>query len=237
MIDTPSAEHPTPKRTASTPRSHWRIGVITALALSGAAIGIGAAWVVHQATTKHVSDRTLPGRVHLVVVDVSAGDVHLVNGAGPVRLRSTSRYIFSKPEVATSSADGVLSVRSKCGTWWLHDCSTNIRLSIPAGAAVDADTGHGDITAEGLISRRVRADATGKVRLHLANDPSLIVAHSRRDDVTIRLPSAAYVVDARAAFDQTHIGVPRDHRAPRTIEATASHGQVRIQATPTTERP
>jgi hypothetical protein len=235
MIETPSPEHPAsiavPPR-----RSARKIGGIVALATAAAALAGGVAWIAHQATTKHVSDRSYRGRIHLVVVHLSAGDIHLVNDEGPVRIRSTARYVFSKPHVAASVSGGVLSVRSKCGSWWLQDCSTNIRLTIPPGSGVDIETDHGDITAQGLISRRVRADATGDVRLHLANDPSLIVAHSRRDDVTIRLPRAAYVVDARAAFDQTHIGVPEDNRAPRTIEATANHGRVRIQAIPPKER-
>ena len=220
-------------------KSHngWPRTAIGAAVVAAAALCIASAWIVHQATTKHQMTRALSGRVHLVVVHVTAGDIHLVNGGGPAELRSTARYIFSKPRVTTSVASGVLSVRSKCGNWWLHDCSTNIHLSVPPGAAVDADTDHGQITSEGLVSGQVRADASGKVRLRLANDPNLIVARSRHGDVSIRLPRAPYIVDATAAFDQKHIGIPHNDAAPRTIEATARHGEVKIQATPNKEQP
>jgi hypothetical protein len=234
MIDTTGGHAPSP---AASSRRGWKIGAFAALVVAAAGLCVGVAWLVHQATTKHVSSRPLAGSVHLVVVDASAGDIHLVNGNGPVHLRSTARYLFSKPRVSTSIAGGVLRVRSKCGSWWLHDCSTNLHLTVPRGTAVDVHTEHGEITAEQLISRRVRADASGNVRLYLANDPSLIIARSDRSDVTIHLPRARYVVDANAAFHQTHIGVPRDDAAPRAIEATAKHGRVRIKATSTNAQP
>jgi hypothetical protein len=230
MIDTPTSARPSDAPKTSPSNTFGKVAAVAAITVTMAAIGIGVAWMVHQGTTKHVSSRTVRGSVRLVVIDVSAGDVHLVNSVGPVRLRSTGRYLFSKPRMTTSTAGGILTVRSACGSWWLHDCSTNIQLSVPRGAVVDAKTDHGDITAEGLISRRIRADATGNVRLHLANDPNLIVARSERSDVTIRLPRAPYVVDARAALHQTHIDVPQEDSAPRTIEATANHGQIRIQS-------
>jgi hypothetical protein len=209
----------------------WAVAAVAAAIVTTAAVGAGVYWIVHQATTRHRAAWSFHGSVHLVYVKLSAGDVQLVNDAGPVRLRSTARYLFSKPRITTSLNDGVLTVRSKCGKSWLRDCSTNLRLTVPRTTMVDAQTDHGDITTKGLVSDRIRAETTqGQVRLFLANDPGLIVARSHRGNVTIHLPRAAYVVDASAEFGQTHIGIPHDKPAPRTIDATADHGEVSIQA-------
>jgi hypothetical protein len=203
-----------------------------------AVIGAGTYWTVDRAARKHVTSSSVPGPVHLAFITVKQGDIHIVNHVGPARVRSTAHFLFSKPRIESSIKNGILTVRATCAKSWLADCSTDIRLSVPPKTTIDAETTDGDITADALTSSRIRAETTrGRVRLDLANDPTLIVAHSHRGDVTIHLPRATYVVDATAELGQTHIGIPHDGRAPRTIEATANHGEVRIAVESEMSRP
>lgn len=233
-----SAHAPTQdeQRSAESDRPPYPVSERTWMGLAIAAgtvgllvIAFATAWVVHRVTTKHPMDRVFSGSIHRAVIHVHAGNITIRNAAGPARVHSTARYLTSKPTIRATLRGGVLTFRSNCGRWWLHDCSTNISLSVPPGTAIDMEASQGSITAENLSAPSIRADASHRVRLHLLNDPALVLAHSRRQDVKIWLPRAAYVVDATAALHQTHIGIPRDDLAPRTIEATADHGSVRIE--------
>src|SRR3954454_417512 len=116
------------------------VGVAT-LALVGLC---SAAWGIGKAVTgKRTETQAVVAHVHSVVVDVDRGDVQFVPGA-KVSVRSTRHWDLKSPHVTRTVRDGVLTVKARCGgVWPLSSCSTNVRVAIPAGVTVKANTNVG----------------------------------------------------------------------------------------------
>jgi Toastrack DUF4097 len=232
-----SAAAPTAESSPETdgaPANRWRGPALVAAAiLAGLAVLGGVAYGVVEIVSHNTTETAVVrAPVHQIVIHVRAGNVHLVRGGNHVSIRSSLHYLFSKPHVTRTNSHGALTLRATCDHSWLVDCSTDLRISVPRGTAVDAETRDGDITATGLAAGPLRVETLkGGIHLHLANDPPLILANADDGGVSIDLPPARYAVDVEANLGETHVtGITRDDRARRRIEATANHGDVNVNA-------
>jgi hypothetical protein len=224
---TPIDSHPSPSK-------HWRRpAFIAAAVIVGLAVLGGAAYgLVHFGVQTTTATAEVRAPVRFIVVRVRDGNVHFVPGRGAVTIHSTLRYLLSKPHVKRTTDHGVLTLRAACHHSWLDDCSTNINISVPRGLAIDAETKAGDITAKDVSASRIRVETiNGGIHLHLANDPTLILANANEGGISIDLPPARYAVDAQANLGETSVsGITQDDAAPRRIEANAYNGDVNVHA-------
>lgn len=200
--------------------------------LSIAAVG-GIAYGVSQAFgTTSTQTTTVREPVRRVVVDVDAGDVRLVAGAGPVQVRQQRHYLLRAPKVTRRVQDGVLTVRSHCPGPGVLDCSTDLRVALPRGVAAEVHTDVGDVAAGALDAPDVQATTNvGDVALDLARPAARVEGRSDVGDVRVTVPAGAYAVDADTDVGESAVrGLVQDDSAARAISAGADVGDVSVRA-------
>jgi len=201
------------------------VSLLGLLALGGIAYGTNQAFSTTDTETTRVSER-----VRAIVLDVDTGDVELVRGS-KVTVEQTSEYLIRKPEVERSVKDGVLTLKSDCGGLFLLDCTTDFRIEVPSGVAVQVRTDVGNVTSTALTSSDVRVKTdVGDVDVALTGAPDRFEALTDVGDVELRLPDAAYAVDTDTDVGEIDVnGVVQDDRAPRSVTAKTDVGDVTIQ--------
>jgi hypothetical protein len=180
------------------------LGVATVVAGTAATAAIASGW-------KHHSTSRISGTVHAIVVDESAGDVHVTSERrGDVRIDRTTSWIFRKPTVTTRLHDGVLTLKTHChGAGFA--CATDYRVHVPRGVRVTVRVDAGDVS----VSTSVR--------------PSRIDARSDAGDIEVTVPRGVYRVDTSSDAGDEHLrGIVRDDRAPRHISARTDAGDVDV---------
>jgi putative adhesin len=201
------------------------VSLLGLLALGGIAYGANQAFSTTNTETTRVSER-----VRAIVLDVDTGDVELVRGS-QVTVEQTSEYLISEPDVDSSVENGVLTINGDCGKLFLLDCTTDFRIEVPAGVAVNIRTDVGNVTGTALASSDVRVKTdVGDVDVDLTGAPSRFEATTDVGDVELRLPDAAYAVDTDTDVGEIDVsGVVQDDRAPRSVTAKTDVGDVTIQ--------
>jgi hypothetical protein len=201
------------------------VSLLGLLALGGIAYGANQAFSTTNTETTRVSER-----VRAIVLDVDTGDVELVRGS-QVTVEQTSEYLISEPDVESSVENGVLTINGDCGKLFLLDCTTDFRIEVPAGVAVNIRTDVGNVTGTALASSDVRVKTdVGDVDVDLTSAPSRFEATTDVGDVELRLPDAAYAVDTDSDVGEIDVsGVVQDDRAPRSVTAKTDVGDVTIQ--------
>jgi Putative adhesin len=195
------------------------------LALGGIAYGANQAFSSTETKTTRVSER-----VRAIAVDVDTGDVELVRGS-QVTVEQTTEYLIRKPDVERTVKDGVLTLKSDCGGLFLLDCTTDFRIEVPEGVAVNVRTDVGNVTGAALASSDVRIKTdVGDVDVDLTTAPDRLEAFTDVGDVELRLPDAAYAVDTDTDVGDIDVnGVVQDDRAPRSVTTKTDVGDVTIQ--------
>jgi Putative adhesin len=201
------------------------VSLLGLLALGGIAYGTNQAFSTTETETTRVSEP-----VRAIALDIDTGDVELVRGS-QVTVEQTSEYLVSEPDVERSVKDGVLTLKSDCGGFFLLDCTTDFRITVPAGVAVKVRTDVGNVTSTALASSDVRVKTdVGDVDLALTAAPDRLEALTDVGDVEFRLPDAAYATDTDTDVGEIDInGVVQDDRAPRSVTAKTDVGDITIQ--------
>lgn len=226
-----------------------RIVLLVALILLGVC---GVAYAVDAAVTNRATiTRTIPRHVDRVVVDASAGNVHLRGGEGSrVVVREQREWIWSKPRVRTRLTGSTLLVSGACpSSGPVNRCTIDLTLTIPFDADVKVTADAGDVTAERLaghleldtaagdvvgrllnpVSVHATTDA-GDIALDFTTQPVSVSALSDAGNVEVSLPRGGeYRLDATTSAGDVEVaGVLRNDRSLRSIVATTTAGDVRV---------
>jgi hypothetical protein len=199
--------------------------MLALIAASGVAWGAG-----HAFGGKRTETHTVTAPVRSVVLDVGVGHVELVNGSGHVSVRDTREWGLRKPHVARAVRDGVLTVKASCPGGWFSRCSTNLRVSLPAGVSVQVRGGVGDVTGRGLQTSRADVKTNvGDVDLAFSQRPSRLRAESNVGDVSLAVPRGTYAVDTSVDVGDENVdALVQDGRAPAHITAVTNVGDATV---------
>ena len=172
--------------------------------------------------------RVVTDPVRSLVLQTSAGTVEVVRGPRLV-LRETTSYRGSGegPRPEHQLDGGELKVQSP----HCNDCDTSFRVELPAGIALRASSGAGEVTAQELDvpELRLRSDA-GDVTADVVSTPSQIDVQSDAGDLSITVPPGRYAVDTDTdAGDEEVSGIVNDPQAPSAISAQTDAGDVTIR--------
>ena len=173
-----------------------------------------------------VTTHTFPGPIDGIVVRSGGGDVELVPGRGrSVRVRETRHYLFKQPTLQRAVRNGVLTLEARCEGTLGVTCTSDLRVSVPAGATITLDVDSGDVDARGIDAgqARLRSDS-GDARLELIGRQGRVHLRGESGDIDVR------VRDARVIDTQTDSGdiVVAASARPRRIRAVTDSGNVRI---------
>ncbi len=183
------------------------------LALAGLALG-------HEKVTTH----TVAGQVREIVVRSDSGDVDLIPASGRVEVRETRHYVFEQPTLEQDLTNGVLTLEPHCGGWYFN-CSTDLRVTVPAGIEVTVDADSGDVHADGIDVRDIHARSdSGDVHFALAGRQELAWAHTDSGDVHVETEGAR-AVDAQTDSGDVNVEA---RGAPRRVVARTDSGDVNV---------
>jgi len=121
-----------------------------------------SACIVRDVTVEE--DRTTwADPVDAVLVDVGSGEVSVaVADVSEVEVEHTLSYTGQRPDVDIGVSGGVLRVEDHCRTLQAR-CSLDVRITLPASAFVEVDTGSGSVSIEGLDDGAVLSTGSGNV--------------------------------------------------------------------------
>lgn len=216
-------------------------------------VAAGAFQLIALAVRHKFDVRTSYAGIHSLDVEAGSGDVHLsaAPAGSPLVVVAHATEGFAKPHLhAVQAVPGVLRISYVCKVD--VDCGASYSVSVPAGVAVtahagdgnlDADqlstteplkltSGDGDVHAAGIGAPTVTLQSgDGDVNATLIRAPAQLTAHSGDGDVRLTVPDTTYAVRASSGdgtvSDQT---VKIDPSSPRKIVATSDDGDVRITA-------
>jgi hypothetical protein len=197
---------------------------LTALAVL-CVLGAGALAVATLAFHSSSSaTHTVAGDVREIVVRSDSGDVDLVPADGRVVVHETSSYVFERPTLDETLDDGVLTLATGCDGIFLP-CSTDLRITIPAGVKVTVDAGSGDVEARRVALRdpHVKADS-GDVMLDLTGRQALVWAHTDSGSVDVATAGAS-AIDAQTGSGDVNVNAAG---SPRRVVAHTDSGDVEI---------
>jgi hypothetical protein len=217
------------------------------LLLSGTAFGLSEA-LHRDATTRTI----LANPVHRIVVRADAGDVDIRAGlTGDVVVTRRDAWVVDRPTVSERYADGVLTIRTRCGGLKsVLRCRSNLQIDAPPAVDVAVRTEAGDVDLRGLSGRADVQTASGDIRTHrlepvtvraltdagnvtldLFGEPARTEAESNGGNVRVTVPYGPYHVDANAAAGSVKVeGVIRDDLAPQAIDALTNAGDITVRA-------
>jgi DUF4097 and DUF4098 domain-containing protein YvlB len=166
-----------------------------------------------------VRTHTVAGPIRAIVVKSDSGDVDLIPAGARVQVRETRHYVFKQPTLEQDVTNGVLTLDTHCSGLYFN-CSTDLRVTVPAGIEVTVDADSGDVHAGGIGVRDIHAQSdSGDVHLVLAGRPSLAWAHTDSGDVHLET-AGARAVDART--DSGDVRVEARGETPRVAAQTDS---------------
>jgi hypothetical protein len=200
---------------------------------------------VHTVRSRHVTREALAR----VVVNLDSG--HLPVRAGAAGLVSEQRVLTwtgREPIVTESFAGGTLTITARCPSPGQRTCGADLTLSVPAGAALQAQLTSGDVAVSGLRGPVSLAATSGDVRLsqvsgplRLRSDSGDIVAEAlasaqvdaKDDDGDVSLAFAAVPTRASATSDagDVSVDVPRWAGGYR-VQAVTSSGDRTVSIRP-----
>jgi hypothetical protein len=178
------------------------------LALVGLALG-------HTKVRTH----TVAGPIRAIVVKSGSGDVDLLPAGARVQVRETRHYVFKQPTLTQDVTNGVLTLDAECGSVFFN-CSTDLRVTVPAGIEVTVEADSGDIHAGGIAVRDIHAQSdSGDVHLVLAGRQSVAWAHTDSGDVHVET-AGTRAVDAQTDSGDVRVEARGDTR--RVVAKTDS---------------
>jgi hypothetical protein len=172
-----------------------------------------------------VRTHAVAGPVREIVVKSDSGDVDLVAAGARVQVRETRHYVFKQPTLEQDLTDGVLTLEGDCKGFFFN-CSTDLRIAVPAGVEVTVEADSGDVDARAIRVPGIHARSdSGDMTLELAGHQSLVWAHSDSGDVRVA-SAGARAVDAAA--DSGDISVRA--ATARAVQARTDSGDVHVEA-------
>ena len=229
------------------------------LALIGALIVIAivllGSWTLLDLAARHTfAVRSSFRGVTSLEVDSGSGDVHLSaapEGSALVVVAHVTEDLTSPHREALRRPGGVLRLTDGCGSILNTQCSVSYDIAVPAGTRVDAGSGAGDVTANGLTTdasvdlHSGAGDVTavalsapviklssgaGDVAGQLTRVANSIDASSGAGDVTLTVPNASYAVSAGSGAGTVSDSSLRvDPASPFRISAHSGAGNVTIK--------
>jgi hypothetical protein len=179
-----------------------------------------------------VRTHTVAATIHAIVVRSGSGDVDLLPAGARVQVRETRHYVFKQPTLHQEVTNGVLTLEADCSSLYFN-CSTDLRVTVPAGVEVTVDADSGDVHAGGIDVRDIHAQTdSGDVHLELAGRRSLAWARSDSGDVHVET-AGARAIDAQT--DSGDVQVEAGGETDRVAAQTDS-GDVRVEARGETRR-
>jgi len=186
-----------------------------ALALLGVVLG-------HEKITTH----PVAGTVREIVVNSDSGDVRFIRTGTRVQVRETQHYVLRKPTLEQDLTDGVLTLETDCDTFFFN-CSTDLRVTVPAGVRINVQADSGDVHADGVDVADVRTQSdSGDVHLDLVGRQARVWAHSDSGDVHVDSDDAR-AIDAQTDSGDVHI---QARGRPRRLVADTDSGDVHVRA-------
>ena len=225
------------------PRHPQRIAAAAAGVLVLAAAGGGLVALAGGNRVEKHDFLTHP--ISALAIDAGGGDVTFRAGGPPgtVEVTRKTRSATDLADLAlTGWTGGTLTLGCATG------CDIDYEIRVPAGVAVTAETGSGDVELEGNLgpvslqtgSGDVEADITttsdlttrtgsGDMELRFGSAPNLISADSGSGDVDIQVPKGqAYDVDTQTGSGDTDIVVQRQDLADHQIQVQTGSGDITV---------
>ena len=173
--------------------------------------------------------------VQALRVDGGDGDVHLTgapSGSALTVVEHITDGLTSPSRLARLGAGGVLHLSGGCTVVFSNSCGVSYTIAVPAGVAVDADSGSGNVDAQGIRASHVHLDSgNGDVTATFDQAPTQLDASSGNGDVTLTVPNVTYAVHASSSNGNVADSTLRiDPSSPRTITASSGNGDVTIRA-------
>ena len=224
----------TPTRPPKTARSWgWQVtaAALTVAALAAASVTV---WIwlrgpAHLATLTQAGEHTVRSR-HVtteaparVVVTLDSGDLTVRAGpAGRVSEQRVLTWTAREPVVTESFAGGTLTITARCPSPGQQTCGADLTLSVPPGAALQAQLPSGDVAVSGLRGAVSLAAGGGDVRLSRLSGPLRLRSDSG-DIVGEALASAQ--VDAKDNDGDVSLAFAA---VPARVSATSDAGDVSV---------
>jgi len=186
------------------------------LALLGVVLG-------HEKITTHPVD----GTVRAIVVNSDSGDVRFIRAGTQVQVRETQHYVLKKPKLEQDLTDGVLTLETTdCGVYFFN-CSTDLRVTVPAGVRINVQADSGDVHVDGIDVADVRTESdSGDLHLDLVGRQARVWAHTDSGDVHVDSDDAR-AIDAETDSGDVHVEA---RGRPRRIVADTDSGDVHVRA-------
>lgn len=254
ITDTPTRPPKTPRRWGW-PVIAAALTVLTVVAV-GVTVWIGLRGPVHPAAltragghvarSSHVT-REAPARL---IVRIDAGDLTIRPGRdGRVTEQRVLTWKGRMPAVTESFAGGTLTITSRCPAGQ-RTCGADVTLSVPRGAAVQAELGNGDVAVSGLTGPVSVTAGRGDLRLSRLSGPlrlrsaagdiigetlssAQVSARSAAGDIALAFTAVPAGVTAASSAGDVSIDVPRQSGGYRVRAATAAGDRtVSVRADP-----
>lgn len=224
-------------------------GVITAAALVLGACGVGG--LVGPENRDEVG-YSVTEPVRAVEVDTGAGDITVVE-SDRTGVAVTETLVWrggedGRPRTTHEVSGDRLTLTHECaGGLARGNCDVHYRVEVPRGVevkaesgsgrimlrdlsgAVEASTGSGDITAEGLSARRLVGETgSGDVEVSFRTAPDKVDVDTGSGDGVVRVPAGAYDVVVSTGAGEERVEVDRDGSAPRRIVVRTGSGDAKV---------
>ena len=199
------------------------IGAPVAVALIGWTAFNAVAWAAKGSEHVHLAVQTRGGHLS---VDIQSGKVSLVPGAGHlIVLTGIAHYSIIRESVTSQSSASGVNITSRCPVP-AGQCSLDYQVAVPAGQAVSASNGSGDVTARGQRRGVTLSTSSGDVMgSNLAGKIDLTTSSG---DVTATGLAATPVTATTSSGDVSLSFVS----VPRLVEVTDSSGSITIVLPP-----
>ncbi|TDT95315.1 putative adhesin [Streptomyces sp. 846.5] len=207
----------------------WVVALLTALAV---ALTTGLVLVGKLARRDATETRSFSRPISRLRIDAAGGAFEVDGGStgGRVTVRQDVGWITAKPVVTYSWDQDTLVVSVSCSGGALlgsFNCQADVRLQVPAGIAVDAETGSGAVVVNGVsgaVSLRSHSGpltlskVSGPVTLWSGSGPieadglrsATVTAHSSSGPQSLNFESAPQWVKAESTSGPIDIALPRN---------------------------
>lgn len=242
-----TADLPHVRRTPATVRAAGMLagGII------GLALVLGGAWTLLSLAARHTFVvRASYAGVRSLIVNDDSGNVLITGaptGTNVIVSEHISEGLTTPRTVALRTASGGLRLAASCPISTVNDCGVRYDVAVPAGTAVLASSGDGDVTATHLTTTAavrlssgagdVTVSGISAAQISLSSDDGQVSARtiaaprvqlsSAAGDVTAELAQPARVLIAHSAAGDVRLTVPNEIYAVHASSAAGAVGRPR----------
>jgi hypothetical protein len=158
---------------------------------------------------------TIDEPVDRIVVDVSAGDVKVVERDGPVRLTGAFGGAGHGP-ISHDVKDGVLTIRFDCKL-----CGGELKIEAPGEVSLDLTLGAGDLSVVDMSGSTDADLEIGSVEASFVSAPERIDIALGTGAIEIVVPAGGYDLDVKT--DHGSVDLDDVYDAPGATSAITAH--------------